>query len=86
MIFIQLVQVLLSRPKRGKTFWAIVAYSGILFPLTTVAIGGLLKFTEMTYIDSNNVEGPMRYRVVHASEPVNMMGQIRYVWVQTARQ
>ncbi|KAG6907045.1 hypothetical protein DXG01_010816 [Tephrocybe rancida] len=39
MLYVQLAGVLIARPKRGITFWAVVAYSVIIFPPATLAIG-----------------------------------------------
>lgn len=80
MLFVQLAQVLLSRPKRGRTFWGIVAYSSIILPLTTLAIGGMLKFMEMAYIDHRDEMEPIDYFEMRGSEPVNMMSQIKCVF------
>ncbi len=51
MLYIQVTQVMLRRPKRsGNTFWFIIAYSTILFPLTTIAFGGKFRFAETLYL------------------------------------
>lgn len=81
MLFVQLTQVLLSRPKRGRTFWAIVTYSSIILPLATLAIGGMLRFMEMAYIDHRDEMEPINYFQTRGSEPVNMMSQIKCVFL-----
>jgi hypothetical protein len=78
MIYIQLTQVLLARPKRGQSFWAIVAYSGLLFPLATLAVGAVFKFSEMSYIDNRNYPGgPNAFYREYSSDYVNVIGQVR---------
>lgn len=76
MLYIQLTQVLLRKPKRGCTFWAIVTYSSLLFPLATLAIVGMFKFDERLYIDNRTFSGgPIAFRRVYMSDPFNMMWQ-----------
>ncbi|KAF5384325.1 hypothetical protein D9615_003311 [Tricholomella constricta] len=85
MLYIQLTQVLLARPKRGQTFWAIVAYSSFLFPLATMAVGAIFKFSEMSYVDNRNFPGgPNAYHREHSSNYVNVIGQVSatlFPWV-----
>ena len=60
MLYIQLAQVMLRKPKRGRTFWGVVVYSSLLFPLATLALAGMFKFEEMLYIDNSNYPGGSR--------------------------
>ncbi|GLB39394.1 hypothetical protein LshimejAT787_0605560 [Lyophyllum shimeji] len=76
MLYTQLTQVLLSRPKRGKMYWAIVAYSSVLFCLATIAIAGMLKYTELSFIDNRNYPGgPLVYWRGHLTNKIHVMGQ-----------
>lgn len=52
MLFCQFIQAILLRPKRGRVFYGIIAYSVPIFVLSTVAIGGIFRFSEMVYIDN----------------------------------
>ncbi|KAF9467150.1 hypothetical protein BDZ94DRAFT_1156726 [Collybia nuda] len=77
MLYMQLVQVLLIRPKRGRTFWAIVTYSAFMFPLATLDIAGMFKFSEMSYVDNRNYSGgPAAFYRDRSSEAVNVMGLV----------
>lgn len=79
MLYMQLVQVLLIRPKRGRSFWAIIAYAAVMFPLATLDIAGVFKFSEMSYVDHRNYPGgPAAFHKNHASEAVNVMGLVRW--------
>jgi len=76
MLYIQLTQVLLSRPKRGNMYLAIVAYSTVLFCLATIAIGGMIRYTEISYVDNRNFEGgPHAYYASHLTNKIHVMGQ-----------
>lgn len=78
MLYMQLVQVLLIRPKRGRMFWAIIAYSAVMFPLATLDVAGLFKFSELSYVDHRNYKGgPTAFHKDRASEAVNVMGLAR---------
>lgn len=57
MLYIQLLRVLLTRPKRGKVFWAISAYSALLFTFGSIAAGGKIKIAEYVYVSSRFTEG-----------------------------
>ncbi|RDB23623.1 hypothetical protein Hypma_009503 [Hypsizygus marmoreus] len=77
MLYVQLTQVLLVRPKRGQTFWAIVAYSGALFPLAVLSISVMFKFSEMSYIENRNYPGgPTAFYRDYSSDYVNVIGQV----------
>ncbi|KAF8067458.1 hypothetical protein FPV67DRAFT_1763807 [Lyophyllum atratum] len=77
MLYTQLTQVLLSRPKRGRMYWAIVFYSSILFCLATLAVAGMLKYAELTFIDNREYPGgPLAYYSSHLSNHIHTMGQI----------
>ena len=79
MLYVQLIQVLLRRPKRGRNFWFIVSYATILFPLTTFAFAGKLKFAEVMYITNRHYPtGPMGFYIANSSMWSNMMSQIRW--------
>jgi len=76
MLYIQLTQVVLRKPKRGYTFCAIVAYSSLLFPLATLAIVGMFKFDERSYIDNRNYPGgSIAFRRAYMSDVFNIMCQ-----------
>lgn len=78
MLYVQLIQVLLSRPKRGKLFWGLVAYSAILFPLLTLGIAGMLKFAEVSYIDNRDYPGgPTKFYFDNFSDRINLLSQVR---------
>jgi len=78
MLYIQISQVMLRRPKRsGRTFWFIVLYASALFPLTTVAFAGKLKFTEDMFLALPSYGGtPLDYAMKNAGNWSNMMSQI----------
>ncbi|KAF8062265.1 hypothetical protein FPV67DRAFT_1672741 [Lyophyllum atratum] len=77
MLYVQLTTVLLARPKRGSSFWAIVAYASFLFPLATLAVGAIFKFSEMSYIDNRNYPGgPNAFYHRYTSDYVNVIGQV----------
>ncbi|KAG5634045.1 hypothetical protein H0H81_003649 [Sphagnurus paluster] len=77
MLSMQLMQVLLSRPKRGKLYWAIVSYFSMLFVLATFAIGGKLKYAELTFVDFRDYPGgPVGFFNSHLNNHVYIMGQV----------
>lgn len=86
MLFIQLLHVLLTRPKRGKSFWWITAYSGVTIALTTISIGGKIKFAEYLYVTSlfdnvwdsagNKIWVPSLIAADQASLTVNVLSRI----------
>jgi nitrate reductase NapE component len=78
MLYIQISQVMLRRPKRsGRTFWFIVLYASALFPLTTVAFAGKFKFTEDMFLALPDfLGGPIEYTLAHAADRSNVMSQI----------
>ena len=76
MLYLQLTQVLLRKPKRGHTFCGIVTYSSLLFPLATLAIVGMFKFDERSYIDNRNYPGgSIAFRQAYMSDAFNVMCQ-----------
>lgn len=84
MLYIQLLRVLLTRPKRGKVFWGITIYSGLLFTMASIAAGGKIKYAEYVYIASQfdpivKSEGllPSEIFKEHASKMVNVMSRVR---------
>ncbi|KAF5380111.1 hypothetical protein D9615_006242 [Tricholomella constricta] len=77
MLYAQLTQVLLSRPKRGKMYWAIVGYSTLLFLFATIAIGGMLKFAETIFIENRTYEGgPVGFYIDHLTNQIHVMSQV----------
>ncbi|KAF8882394.1 hypothetical protein BD779DRAFT_927297 [Infundibulicybe gibba] len=78
MLYVQLLQVLSSRPQRGRLFWAIAVYSTMLYLSATLSIGGMLKFTEIAYIDERDYQpgGPVGYRRDFASNGTNEMSRV----------
>ena len=79
MLCIQVTQALLSRPKRGRVFSGIVIYSSVLFLLSTIAIGGKVKFAEMVYVIHRDYSaGVEAYERENSGQWVNVMSQIWY--------
>lgn len=77
MLYAQLTQVLLSRPKRGKMYGAIVGYSTLLFCLATVAMAGSLKFAETIFVDHRTDNGgPENYWETHLTNKTHIMSQV----------
>jgi len=77
MLYIQLVQVLLRRPKRGRTFWFIVCFATVLFPLNTIAFAGRVRFAELTYVIHRDYpEGPKAFYLANSSLPSSVTSQI----------
>ncbi|KAG6889606.1 hypothetical protein C0995_016132 [Termitomyces sp. Mi166 len=77
MLYAQLTQVLLSRPKRGKMYGAIVGYSTLLFCLATIAMAGSLKFAETIFVDNRlDPAGPKNYWDSHLMNKVHIMSQV----------
>jgi len=77
MLYIQVSQVLVRRPQRGRVFWLIVFYAGALFPLTTIAFIGKFIFIQQLYVHNMGVPGGARhYITTHSGEWANVMSQI----------
>jgi len=77
MLYIQVTQVLVRRPKRGRLFWFIVFYSTALFPLTTIAFIGKFKFVEEMYVLHGDWAGGAReYLLANAGQWANVMSEI----------
>jgi len=77
MLYIQVSQVLVRRPQRGRAFWLIVFYSGALFPLTTIAFIGKVKFVQTMYINNlSGEDGARLYILHHSGEWANVMSQV----------
>ena len=78
MLYIQLIQVLRGRPKRGRVFWGIILYSSAMFLLATLAIIGRIRFAELIY-DNNRfyMPGPKAYLLPHLGLWPNVMTQVR---------
>jgi nitrate reductase NapE component len=74
MLYIQVTQVLVRRPRRGRLFWFIVFYSTALFPLITIAFIGKFKFVEQFYVDQGGSVGA--YLKNNASQRSNVLSQI----------
>lgn len=86
MLYTRLTQVLLRKPKRGHTFFAIVAYSSVLLPLATLAIAGMFKFDELLYVDNRNYPGgPSAFRLEYMSDVFNIMCQFWSVIIASGR-
>lgn len=83
MLYIQITQVMLRRPKRGgHTFWFIIIYASILFPLTTMAFAAKFKFVEALYLALPNYSGgPDQYWEDHSGDLSNIMSQAWYVFL-----
>ena len=81
MLYIQITQVMLRRPKRsGRTFWFIIIYASILFPLTTIAFGAKFKYAEALYLALPNFHGAIEdYWREHSGDLTNVMSQAWYV-------
>lgn len=79
MIYTQLGQVLIRKPKRGRAFWFLIAYSVILSPLATLGIGGMLKFVELAYVNHRTFPGgpSVWYELYRGRETSNIMAQVR---------
>jgi hypothetical protein len=82
MLYIQITQVMLRRPKRGgHTFWFIIIYASILFPLTTIAFSAKFKFVEALYVAlPDYIGGPDQYWEDHSGDLSNIMSQSWYVF------
>ena len=79
MLCIQVVQALLSRPKRGRVFSGIVIYSTLLFLLSTIAVGGEVMFAKMIYVVHRDYPaGVEAYERENSGQWVNVMSQIWY--------
>jgi hypothetical protein len=79
MLCIQVAQALLSRPKRGRVFSGIVIYSSVLFLLSTIAVGGKVKFAKMFYVIHRDYSaGVEAYQRENSGQWVNVMSQIWY--------
>lgn len=80
MILMQLSQVLSLRPKRGRLFWAMVAYSVVVFVLSSAAVGGRFRFAEMMYIENRLFEGGFTgYVITNMDRWENVLNHIRYL-------
>jgi len=77
MLYIQLIQVLLVRPRRDRTFWTVVSYSVALAVLATLAISTRLKFSEQMYINNRTYPGGLSqfYRDFSANS-INSIGYV----------
>lgn len=76
MLYVQLTGILIARPSRGRSFWLVLAYSIALFPLATVAIGPILKFSEESYIEQRNCP-PFTYFQMSSSYLI-VIGEVRF--------
>jgi len=76
MLFIQITQVLVRRPKRGRLFWCIIFYSTAIFPLTTIAFIGKFRFSEGLYVLNKDWPGgSTAYFTKHSSQWPNVISQ-----------
>ena len=77
MLYIQITQVLLRRPKRGRIFWFIIVYSTTLFPIATLAFVGKFIFKESMYVNDPGFSGDARaYSIENAGAWSNITSQI----------
>ncbi|KAH9475897.1 hypothetical protein JR316_0011458 [Psilocybe cubensis] len=77
MLYIQITQVLVRRPKRNRMFWLITFYSTALFPLATFAFIGKLIFMEKMYVGSpGEIIDSKAYYGVHCGEWANVISQV----------
>lgn len=60
MVMLQVAQVLSLRPKRGRLFWAMLAYTAFICVASTIAMGGKQRFAQLMYID-NEMFDPLHY-------------------------
>lgn len=82
MLYIQITQVLIRRPKRGRTFWFIIVYSTTLFPLATFAFVGKFTFKESMYVNQSGFSGDARaYAIENAGDWSNIMSQVGTILV-----
>ncbi|KAH6918983.1 hypothetical protein BKA70DRAFT_1089307 [Coprinopsis sp. MPI-PUGE-AT-0042] len=73
----QLSQVLSLRPKRGRLFWAMVAYTVIVFIMSTAAVGGRFRFAELMYVENKTFEGGfLGYLIAHMDRWENVLNHI----------
>ncbi|KAF6764742.1 hypothetical protein DFP72DRAFT_799055 [Ephemerocybe angulata] len=74
MLFCQLFQAMALRPKRGRTFYGLIAYSTPIFILATVAVGGRFRFSEKVYIENRTFpEGPTAWYASNSGQWENVM-------------
>jgi hypothetical protein len=73
MLYFQLTQVLLVRPRRDRTFWAVVAYSVVLAVIITLAIVARIRFTELEFVQTRDAADILKYYLEHADSPYNVI-------------
>ncbi|KAG6835968.1 hypothetical protein H0H93_012742 [Arthromyces matolae] len=77
MLYIQLAGVLLARTRRGFCYWGAVVYSTFTFPLATLAIAAIFKFSELAFVENRMFPGgPYQYYLHHSCDYVNVLGEI----------
>jgi len=77
MLYFQVTQVLLRRPKRDRIFWCIIFYSTGLFPLTTIAFVGKFSFAQTMYMEfSGEPLAVKTYILANSRNWANVMSQI----------
>lgn len=76
MLYIQLTQVLLRKPKRGRVFWGIVMYSSLLAPLATVAFVGKFKLAEVIYVVERSKPHPKEIAMANAGNWFSVMSTV----------
>jgi len=78
MLYVQLIQVLRGRPKRGRVFWGIVIYSSAVFLLASLAIIGKIRFAELMYVTNRlYTSGAKAYYIAHIGLWPNVVSQAR---------
>lgn len=74
MLYCQLAESMWLRPKRGRVFYGIAAFSAAIFILSTVSIGGQFRFAEMIYIENRTYqEGPKAWYQSNSDRWENVM-------------
>ncbi|KAF9527222.1 hypothetical protein CPB83DRAFT_856582 [Crepidotus variabilis] len=76
MLCVQLVQVLIHRPRRDRVFYLIVVYTSIIFPLTTAGFFGKLRFAELNYVVNRDfVGGPNAFYTAHSNHWASVLSK-----------
>jgi hypothetical protein len=82
MLYCQLCESMWLRPKRGRVFYGIAAFSAAIFILSTVSIGGRFRFAEMIYIENRMYEdGPKAWYLSNSDRWENVMTMSRCVLI-----
>ncbi|KAF9527221.1 hypothetical protein CPB83DRAFT_856579 [Crepidotus variabilis] len=77
MVCVQTAQVLLYRPRRDQTFYLVILYTSIVFPLTTAGFFGRLRFAELTYVVNRNYPGGLKqYSIDHSDQWASYLSKV----------